>query len=161
MVDFNAKLKALQAQRKLKARMRAATEEALPSLVPLPKEPPKKHESEVLPDIQEVIESRVFVRHISNLVEQDVAWQAAAREARAERKGINGKIKKILEVFGEVKFMSGGNRVCYFNAPRRQISKQLLLDAGVSPVIIKKCTTTKDAWTLKITPPGEEEDTDE
>lgn len=127
-----------------------------PSMDIQPKEKPK-HEAEVLPEMQEVISDPKVRLQLIRLVNEDAELSVEERMIKGQRKPLKEKIKTLLG-FAPTKFMCDGNRVVAFNSPRKSVDPRLLLQAGVLPSVIAACTVVKDSYSLKITPPGGEDD---
>lgn len=120
--------------------------------------PPPPKESEKLPDMREVIADAKDRLKLIRLTEAHVAFGIAEREAKKAKAPLTTQIKDILGRNSASKLMVEGTRLNYFNAPRSSIKGDLLLQHGVSPKIIAECTVTSDAYTLKITPAGEDDE---
>ena len=146
----------------LKERMAKATGKAGVDLNPQDYTPPpsKKKEEEVLPDAREVIPSIKDRNLLNHMVSDYLTYSQQESEAKKAKKPLNATIKKLLGTYQVSKVMVGDNRVNYYNAPRRSIKAELLLQAGVPLSVIEKCTVATDAYTLKITPPGSEDEDD-
>lgn len=158
MVDFNKKLRDLKLRKSMDAQVGKT---GSPSLVPSGVEPERV--SEAIPDMQEVIEDAGVRQSLIRLVGEDVAWAQQESEAKRMRKPIKDTIKKLLGR-GEKRFICDSNRVVYYSSIRSSVDPKKLLSLGVSPQTIAAATITATNWTLKITPPKQddaEEDSDE
>jgi hypothetical protein len=128
-----------------------------PSMIP--QAPPPKVQGEVLPDVRDVVMDRRLLRALPSLVEQYAAVSAAKKEIKEEKERISRQIKAALDNdCGLSKFMVGGYRLAYYTIARSTIKPDLLLSQGVAPAVIAACTVTTNSPTLKITPPGVDED---
>ena len=142
----------------LKERMGQAVKSSAPSMNPFDTPPPTvKKEAEVLPDMREVIEDAGMRRALVPLIEQNAELASEERLIRKQRKPLQDGIKKLLGN-NYTRFMCGLTRVVYYQVPRESLSRQKLLEAGVSPKILAACTVTSYSATLKITPSGDGED---
>lgn len=148
-------VKPMTLQERMKAQVNAAP---AASMIPDFTPPTPKAEAEVIPDAREVIESDLDRVMLARLCAEHVEWGAAERAAKAAKKPLTEKIKAILARNRASKLMIGDIKANYFNAPRKSLSMDLLLANGVTPAVITKSTVTKDAYTLKLTGPGQEED---
>ena len=145
----------------LKEKMGQAVKSSAPSMNPFDTPPPtKKKEAEILPDMREVIESDITRRMLVPLIEQNAELAAEERLIRKERKPLQDGIKKLLGN-NYTRFMCGLTRVVYYQVPRESLSRQKLLEAGVSTKILAACTVTSYSATLKITPAGANGEDDE
>lgn len=122
--------------------------------------PPPKDEPEVK-DLKEMITTPVDYLKAKALLLEMTDIKAQLKPLKAREKAITPKIKNLLGKHDVGKSRFEGWTVSYFDAPRSTLSKDLLIAAGVSPLTIMKCTITKPTYTLKLTPPGVEEEDDE
>lgn len=120
--------------------------------------PPPVKEVEKIPDMREVIVDAKERLKLMRLIEAHVAFGIQEKEAKKARAPLTIQIKDILGRNNASKLMVDGNRINYFNSPRSTIKGDLLLAHGITPKVIAECTVTSDAYTLKITPPGEGDD---
>lgn len=128
-----------------------------PSMIPDYTPPPPPKEEEIIPDIRELVDSSVDRLRLLQLVQNQAAWGLQEKEAKGHRKPLTEAIKKILGAYSIGKAMCDGVLINYYNAPRSTLSREMLLSHGVSSKILDDCTVTKDAYTLRISQPGEED----
>lgn len=145
----------------LKQRIAGIGTQAAPSLVPDFNAPIPAKPEEVIPDLSAFVADPAVRLQISRWVAEHAEAGRKEREAKKVKKPLTEKIKKICMDRDIDKTLVGGVRVTLYNAPRTTLSATLLLAAGVSPATIAACMVTKDAWTLKVTPPGVKEEDDE
>lgn len=129
-----------------------------PSMVPDWTPPPPPKEEEVVPDIREIVHVAADRLRLMQLVRQSADWKQQEKEAKNHRKPLTESIKRILGVYEIRRATCDGLLINYYNAPRSSLSREKLLSCGVSPQILEACTVTKDAYTLRISAPGEVED---
>jgi hypothetical protein len=67
-------------------------------------------------------------------------------------------MKNLLGKYHVGKALLDDIRVNYFATGRSTIKADLLLDNGVSPAVIQKCTVTSEVYTLKLSRGKDEEE---
>ena len=142
----------------LQARMRSQVVSG-PSLVPQPSIAPPPRQDEVIPSIQEVVKDAVDRLRLARLVTRhmelsEITDSPTVKAAIHEKKGIGEQIKKILGKWQVGKATYEGTGLTYYSSPRSAISRSLLLDNGVDPITIDRCTETKYSYNLRITARG-------
>lgn len=88
------------------------------------------------------------------LVNQHASITRTQGILKKQKSTIVDSVKPLCKLYKLDKFMVGENRAIYYVTNRTSISKDLLLQAGVSPAIIKKCTVTKEVQQFKVYLPG-------
>lgn len=139
------------------AALRAQHKKTAPSFAPSTRQ---KKEQVVIPDVSDLVTDSHDLESLRELVALHVQYGAAERAAKHQKKPVAESIKSICVDYGLTKVVCDGNKLSYYKTVRSSINEQMLLDAGVSPTIIKACTIKTDSWQARITPPGEEEDED-
>jgi len=142
----------------LKQRMASATAASAPSLVPEQLNPPPPKEEEVIPTLQELITDRKDFLALKRLVNEDIALKEVEANAKKQRKPLISKMKNLLGKYHVGKALLDDIRVNYFATGRSTIKADLLLDNGVSPAVIQKCTITSEVYTLKLSRGKDEEE---
>jgi hypothetical protein len=151
----------------LNERIKEATAQAAPSMVPTPyevKAPPKQEE--VIPDISEIVESPSDRRALRQLVINSAELGLAEKEIKKERAPITAQIKKYLSKYQVGKMNVEQFRVNFYSVPRSSISRNKLVVAlstlGILPSdiaeILAASTTTADVSTLRIGVIGADDD---
>jgi len=120
--------------------------------------PPPPKEEEVIPDVRELVDNAADRLKIVQLVELSATWGAQEKEAKKARAPITESLKKIIGRYGISKAMCGDYRINYYNAPRKTLSREMLLSAGVSPKVLDSCTIEKDSYTLRVSAAGDEDE---
>lgn len=149
----------------LRERMKAATAAAAPSMVPDFNQPKPVREEEYIPGIEEVITDEPTRDHLRRLISEHAEIKAQEKALKAVKEPTTAAIKKLLGSVG--KLMCDGFRVNYFAQLRTSIKKPKLVNylatQGFSPDDIKhvlsQCEETSTAYALRITAPGEKEET--
>lgn len=129
-----------------------------PRLTWTPPPPPK--EDVVVPDVRDFISDNKTRLKLLRLVEESNAWGIQEKAARKAREPITQQIKEIMGEYEIGKAMCGSLMLTYFTSPRRSLSREKLLEHGISPQILDACTITKDTYTLRIVEPGESDNGD-
>lgn len=141
----------------LSQRIKAAQAASAPSLVPDGAKPERKYESEVLPEIEDVLDTKL-ANKVRKLIAGSIALASDIKALQSARDEITAQIKSSLDLEGSpMKFQCSEGRLNFFPTFRSTLDKKLLLGAGVSPQVIVACTVTKESYTLRITGATEEE----
>jgi hypothetical protein len=165
MVDFNKKLaeyKAIKDKEKTMAapsirdRIKQIASQTAPSMVPVPREeeipaPPEKEE-EAVPDISELVTDVKTRLELARMVNRYGELGLLKSPIAKEQKKLSEAMKKIAGKWKVGRAIVGDWRLAYYNSPRESLSEQLLLEAGVSIDIIKKCRVKKDSYTIRVMP---------
>ncbi len=147
--------KSITLEDRLKASVRKAQKGE--SLVP-DMTPPPAAEKGTIPDIRELISAAPLRLKLVRLTEEMGTLGEEEARIRKARTKLGDQIKKILGENKVGRAVVGDFQVNYFNAPRETLSVDKLLQNGVSPLIIARSKTMKDAYTLRISRVGEEEE---
>lgn len=110
------------------------------------------------PDVAEFITDREDLSTLRSLVCLHVDYSAQERSAKHAKKPVIESLKSICNDYKLGKVLCDRNKISYFKTTRETISKQLLLDAGVSLVTILKCTVRSESYSVRVTPPGQDDD---
>jgi hypothetical protein len=146
-------------------RIKEATRQAAPSMVPADFEAPPKVE-EVVPDITEVISDRTVRLKVKQLVIQSAEIGLQEKELRKARTPITNSIKKYLSDWQVGKMNVDQFRVNFYSVPRESIKKDKLVVAlsslGMLPADINRvlvaATTFTNVPTLRIGLQGDDDD---
>ncbi len=115
---------------------------------------------DVLPDATELVANTADLSTLRELVALHVQYSQTERDAKAQKAPVVDSIKSICEDYTLRKLTCDRNKVSYYKTTRSAISKQLLMDAGVSIETIRACTIETDSWGVRVTPPGERDEED-
>lgn len=134
--------------------LRQQAKKSAPSFAPTPKAPKPK---EILPDISLYVAASDLhdVQELVRLCEQ---YGAEERRARRLKKPVADALKTACNDYGITKVVSQGSRVSYYPMSRSSLSPQLLMEHGVSPDVIRKCTVTETSWGIRVSPINEDDD---
>jgi hypothetical protein len=137
-------------------RLKEAVKQNKGSLNPDPPAPPEPQEE--IPDIREFDLPPATRMQLVRLTEEHRVLGDEESTIKKSRNALTAKIKTILGEYKVGKAMVGDLRVSYYNVPRTSLSKIKLMEAGVTLKQIAAAEETKDAYTLKISRKGEEEE---
>lgn len=118
--------------------------------------PPPPKEVEYIPELSELVEDKADRLKLVRAIDEMAAWKKQEREAKSATKPLTAIIKNLLGKHGVAKCICDGHMVNYYNAPRSTLSRELLMEHGVSPQILEACTVVKDSFTLRVSEPGDE-----
>ena len=120
------------------------------SMVPEHKVAPPPPKGEEFPDVSTLISDNEERGTLEALVAEYSRLGAIEKQAADQKKPLNSRIKDLIGSYGIARATVCDMHLSYFNAPRRTISRELLLEHGIKPSIIEACTEVKDSFTLRI-----------
>jgi len=130
--------------------------------------PPPEKEEEEIPQLDQVITDRKQRLEMIRLIQSDLEWKVKESEAKKARKPLSSAMKKILGKWEIRKALWNGYSINYFDSSRTSIDKDDLVNALSSLLqptqiknVLKACIKESTFYTLKITPPGREDDNGE
>lgn len=138
------------------AALRQQHKQSAPSFLPTR----RKKAEVVLPDAAELVTDKADLDTLRELVALHVQYSGEERKAKAQKAPVADSIKSVCQDYGLTKITCDGNKVTYYPTKRSTISRQLLLDKGVSLKTINDCTVTSDSYGVRVTPPGSDDEDD-
>lgn len=119
-------------------------EEAIDKMIP-------KSDTEA-PEINEIMEVGKDRTNLRKMIEQQVEFNSAIMDLKAQKEPYDKAIKALLEQYGITKMRCDGASVSYFVNTRKTIKGELLLASGIPQETIDSCTQTSNSKTLVIRP---------
>lgn len=154
MTDFAARLKAERAKLALEKELAKARKASSPSMNTwTPRKP--KVEDPPPPSIEELDLDPADTAKLKRIVDQHASITKTQGLLKKRKGTLTEEIKPLCKLYGLDKFMVGENRAVFYSTERTSISRDLLLQCGVSPEIIRKCTVIKHIDQFKTTGPKE------
>jgi hypothetical protein len=166
MVDFKKALADKKAAREiLEAQIKAARDKSSPSMDPWSGAGHKKKEPEPPPpDIRELDVPDNERGRLTRMIEQVAAITKTQGTLKKQKTDLVSEIKPLCKLYGLGKFMADGNRSAYYKQTKATISRQKLIEHGITPDVITACTVISTSWAFKTSGPdmgdgnGDEED---
>lgn len=136
-----------------------AASAAAPSMVPAERLPaPPVKEVEVVPDLSEFVTDKKQRLAVLRLITEYGELGAQKHEIQGRQEKLAKAIKTVAGEMGIAKCVAGDYRLSYYITQHNTIKSDRLLEAGISPEVIRRCTVTTEAYALRVTKNEDKED---
>lgn len=140
----------MQSLRDRLAALRDQHKRSAPSFTPGPRQT-KTKVVEVLPDVAELVPV-TELENIRELAALHLKHGSTERRGKKAKEPVTESLKALCNDYGLTKARcpESNARITYYPMSRESVNPQLLLNEGVAPDIIKRCTVKTDSFAVRV-----------